>query len=207
MDFKAVQEALDIFGDAVINGAKKNLRKDDMANGSLFKSLRKDLTVEQGIFLLDFLMEDYGKFQDAGVWGAKPSLATTYNYKIEKGKRKKTTKKYIGKQKGRANNSIFIGANGIKNKFSYTSKMPPLQPLIQWAKYKKIRFRDSKGQFKKGNYKTIGFWLQKRIFAQGLKPTQFFSKAFRVAFKKLPSELLEAFKIDVERQIILGTKQ
>jgi len=193
MDFKAVQEALDIFGDAVINGAKKNLRKDDMANGSLFKSLRKDLTVEQGIFLLDFLMEDYGKFQDAGVWGAKPSLVTT--------------KKYKGKQKGRANNSIFIGANGIKNKFSYTSKMPPLQPLIQWAKYKKIRFRDSKGQFKKGNYKTIGFWLQKRIFAQGLKPTQFFSKAFRVAFKKLPSELLEAFKIDVERQIILGTKQ
>ena len=85
--------------------------------------------------------------------------------------------------------------------------MPPLQPLIQWAKYKKIRFRDSKGQFKKGNYKTIGFWLQKRIFAQGLKPTQFFSKAFRVAFKKLPSELLEAFKIDVERQIILGSKQ
>ena len=193
MDFKAVQEALDIFGDAVINGAKKNLRKDDMANGSLFKSLKKDLTVEQGIFLLDFLMEDYGKFQDAGVWGAKPSLVTT--------------KKYKGKQKGRANNSIFIGANGIKNKFSYTSKMPPLQPLIQWAKYKKIRFRDSKGQFKKGNYKTIGFWLQKRIFAQGLKPTQFFSKAFRVAFKKLPSELLEAFKIDVERQIILGTKQ
>jgi hypothetical protein len=193
MDFKAVQEALDIFGDAVIDGAKKNLRKDDMANGSLFKSLRKDLTVEQGIFLLDFLMEDYGKFQDAGVWGAKPSLVTT--------------KKYKGKQKGRANNSIFIGANGIKNKFSYTSKMPPLQPLIQWAKYKKIRFRDSKGQFKKGNYKTIGFWLQKRIFAQGLKPTQFFSKAFRVAFKKLPSELLEAFKIDVERQIILGTKQ
>jgi len=193
MDFKAVQEALDIFGDAVIDGAKKNLRKDDMANGSLFKSLKKDLTVEQGIFLLDFLMEDYGKFQDAGVWGAKPSLVTT--------------KKYKGKQKGRANNSIFIGANGIKNKFSYTSKMPPLQPLIQWAKYKKIRFRDSKGQFKKGNYKTIGFWLQKRIFAQGLKPTQFFSKAFRVAFKKLPSELLEAFKIDVERQIILGSKQ
>jgi hypothetical protein len=207
MDFKAVQKALDIFGDAVIDGAKKNLRKEDMANGSLFKSLKKDLTVEQGIFLLDFLMEDYGKFQDAGVWGAKPSLATSWNYKMENGKRKKTTKKYVGKQKGRANNSIFIGANGIKNKFSYTSKMPPLQPLIDWAKYKKIRFRDSKGQFKKGNYKTIGFWLQKRIFAQGLKPTQFFSKAFRIAFKKLPSELLEAFKIDVERQIILGSKQ
>jgi len=192
MEFQEVQEALEKFGDAVIDGAKLNLKKDDMANGSLFKTLKKDLTLEQNIFLLDFIMEDYGKFQDAGVWGAKPSLVTT--------------KKYKGKQKGRSNNSIFIGANGIKNKFSYTSKMPPLQPLINWAKYKNIRFRDEKGQFKKGNYRTIGFWLQKRIFAQGIKPTQFFSKAFRKAFKRLPSELLEAFKIDVERQIILGIK-
>jgi len=192
MEFQEVQEALEKFGDAVINGAKLNLKKDDMASGSLFKTLKKDLTLEQNIFLLDFIMEDYGKFQDAGVWGAKPSLVTT--------------KKYKGKQKGRSNNSIFIGANGIKNKFSYTSKMPPLQPLINWAKYKNIRFRDEKGQFKKGNYRTIGFWLQKRIFAQGIKPTQFFSKAFRKAFKRLPSELLEAFKIDVERQIILGIK-
>ena len=207
MEFQEVQEALEKFGDAVINGAKVNLKKDDMASGSLFKTLKKDLTLEQNIFLLDFIMEDYGKFQDAGVWGAKPSLATSYNYKYENGKRKKTGIKYKGKQKGRSNNSIFIGANGIKNKFSYTSKMPPLQPLINWAKYKNIRFRDEKGQFKKGNYKTIGFWLQKRIFAQGLKPTQFFSKAFRKAFKKLPNELLEAFKIDVERQIILGTKK
>ena len=207
MEFQEVQEALEKFGDAVINGAKLNLKKDDMASGSLFKTLKKDLTLEQNIFLLDFIMEDYGKFQDAGVWGAKPSLATSYNYKYENGKRKKTGIKYKGKQKGRSNNSIFIGANGIKNKFSYTSKMPPLQPLINWAKYKNIRFRDEKGQFKKGNYKTIGFWLQKRIFAQGLKPTQFFSKAFRKAFKKLPNELLEAFKIDVERQIILGTKK
>ena len=47
MDFKAVQEALDIFGDAVIDGAKKNLRKDDMANGSLFKSLRKVKELKQ----------------------------------------------------------------------------------------------------------------------------------------------------------------
>ena len=192
MEFQEVQEALEKFGDAVIDGAKLNLKKDDMASGSLFKTLKKDLTLEQNIFLLDFIMEDYGKFQDAGVWGAKPSLVTT--------------KKYKGKQKGRSNNSIFIGANGIKNKFSYTSKMPPLQPLINWAKYKNIRFRDEKGQFKKGNYRTIGFWLQKRIFAQGIKPTQFFSKAFRKAFKRLPSELLEAFKIDVERQIILGIK-
>lgn len=207
MEYQEVKDVLDAFGDAVIDQAKINLKKTDKAGGSLYKSLKKDLTVDQGAFLLDFLFEGYGVFQDAGVWGAKPSLATSYNYKYENGKRKKAGIKYKGKQKGRSTNSLFTGPNGIKNKFSYSSKKPPLDPLIKWAKYKKIRFRDSKGQFKKGNYKTIGFWLQKRIFAQGLKPTQFFSKAFRKEFKKLPSELLEAFKIDVERQIILGIKQ
>jgi hypothetical protein len=207
MEYKEVKEALEKFGEAVINSAKVNLKKNDIDNGNLFNSLKTDLTLEQNAFLLDFIMEDYGKFQDAGVWGAKPSLATTYHYKWENGKRVKKGIKYKGRQKGRATNSLFTGANGIKNKFSYSSKKPPMQPLMEWGKKKNIRFRDDKGRFKKGDYRTIGFWLQKRIFAQGLKPTQFFSKAFRKEFKKLPSEILEAFKIDVERQLILGIKQ
>ncbi len=193
MEYKEVKEALEKFGEAVIDSAKVNLKKNDMGGGQLFNSLKSDLTAEQNAFLLDFIMEDYGMFQDAGVWGAKPSLVTT--------------KRYKGKQKGRSTNSIFTGANGIKNKFSYKSKYPPMQPLMQWAKRKNIRFRDEKGRFAKGNYRTIGFWLQKRIFAQGLKPTLFFSKAFRKEFKKLPSELLKAFAIDVERQLILGIKK
>tara|TARA_R110000751_G_scaffold91914_3_gene180048 strand:- start:1966 stop:2589 length:624 start_codon:yes stop_codon:yes gene_type:complete len=207
MEYLEVKEALEKFGDAVILSAKINLKKNKMDGGSLYSTLKKDLTVEQNAFLLDFIMQDYGAFQDAGVWGAKPSLATTWNYEWKDGKRKRTSKKHTGKQKGRATNSLFTGANGIKNKFSYKSRRPPMQPLMEWAKKKNIRFRDKEGKFTKGNYKTIGFWLQKRIFAQGLAPTQFFSKAFRKEFKKLPRELLEAFKIDVERQLILGIKQ
>jgi len=207
MEYKEVKEALEKFGEAVVDSAKTNLKKNDLAGGNLYNSLKTDLTVEQNAFLLDFLMEDYGMFQDAGVWGAKPSLATSYKYKRQGGKRVKAGVKYKGRQKGRATNSIFTGATGIKNKFSYKSKMPPMQPLMQWAKRKNIRFRDEKGRFAKGNYRTIGFWLQKRIFAQGLKPTLFFSKAFRKEFKKLPSELLEAFVTDVERQLILGIKK
>ena len=206
MEYKEVKEALEKFGEAVVNSAKVNLKKNKIDDGNLFNSLKYDLTPEQNAFLLDFIMEDYGMFQDAGVWGAKPSLATSYKYKRQGGKRVKAGIKYKGRQKGRATNSIFTGANGIKNKFSYKSKMPPMQPLMQWAKRKNIRFRDDKGRFAKGNYRTIGFWLQKRIFAQGLKPTLFFSKAFRKEFKKLPSELLEAFANDVRAQISLLNK-
>ena len=121
MEYKEVKEALEKFGEAVINSAKVNLKKNDIDDGRLFNSLKSDLTVEQNAFLLDFLMEDYGMFQDAGVWGAKPSLATTYYYEWENGKRVKKGIKYKGRQKGRATNSLFTGSNGIKNKFSYSS--------------------------------------------------------------------------------------
>ena len=121
MEYKEVKEALEKFGEAVVESAKTNL-KNDLAGGNLYNSLKTDLTVEQNAFLLDFLMEDYGMFQDAGVWGAKPSLATSYKYKRQGGKRVKAGVKYKGRQKGRATNSIFTGATGIKNKFSTNQK-------------------------------------------------------------------------------------
>ncbi len=75
--------------------------------------------------------------------------------------------------------------------------MPPLAPLIKWAKFRNIRLRDNKGKFAKGNYRTIGFILQKRIFAQGIKPSLFFTKPFTRAFKNLPEEVVDAFGLDL----------
>ena len=122
MEYKEVKEALEKFGEAVVNSAKVNLKKNKIDDGNLFNSLKYDLTPEQNAFLLDFIMEDYGVYQDAGVWGAKPSLATSYKYKRQGGKRVKAGVKYKGRQKGRRTNSIFTGPNGIKNKFSYTKE-------------------------------------------------------------------------------------
>ena len=115
------KEALDKFGKTVVANAKKNLVSDGMNKGPLYDNLDYDLTYEQNAFLLDFLIEDYGMFQDAGVYGSKPSL-------VKK-----------GKQKGRSTNSVFTGAQGIKSRFSYKTKKPPLEPLMKWAKYKNIR--------------------------------------------------------------------
>jgi hypothetical protein len=52
----------------------------------------------------------------------------------------------------------------------------------------------------------MAFVLQRSIFAQGLKPTMFFTKPFEKAFKRLPDEILEQFAIDVENQLTLGIK-
>jgi len=84
------------------------------------------------------------------------------------------------------------------SRFSFNTKRPPMQPLADWAKKKNIRLRDTKGKFKKGNYKTIGFILAKSIFEKGIKASFFFTKPFEQNFEKLPNELLNKFALDVD---------
>ena len=103
------------------------------------------------------------------------------------------------------------GVSGTKKKyntpFSYTTKMPPIKPLAQWAKNRNIRLRDKEGKFKKGNYNTIGYLIARSIYKKGIKPTLFFTKPFEQAFKKLPDELIEKFGLDVEDFLAYTLKQ
>lgn len=83
--------------------------------------------------------------------------------------------------------------------------------LISWAKKKNIRFRVKKGlkgagQFKKGSYRSMGFWLQKSIFAQGIAPTYFFSKPFEKGIVKYELEMQKAFLKDIESNMIFLEK-
>ena len=94
------------------------------------------------------------------------------------------------------------GVSGKEKKYntpySYTTKIPPVKPLADWAKKKSIRLRDDKGKFKKGNYNTIGFLIARSIYRKGIKPSLFFTKPFEQGFKKLPNELVQQFGLDVE---------
>ena len=177
MTLQETNKALSKFAKYVVQQSKSNLTKDDKGGGPLYKSIAYDLDEEQNAFLLNFLMENYGPFQDLGVKGSNPNL-------VKNGKQKAPSSPY-----------------------RYRSKMPPVKPLMEWAKMKKIRFRDSQGRYKRGNYKSLGFWLQKRIFAQGLKPSMFFTKPFNKAFSQLPDNLVNAFALDVEKSIVLGIKK
>ena len=162
-----VQKELERFRDYVIKEARSNLtRSQKNVSKGLYQSLKGNVKAMPNSFSMDFEMNQYGQFQDKGVKGANPSLVKN------------------GKQK--APNS----------KFSFKNKMPPVEPLSKWAKKKNIRFRTADGTFAKGGYKSLGFWLQKRIFAQGIKPSLFFTKPFEAAFKRLPDELVEKFGLD-----------
>ena len=91
-------------------------------------------------------------------------------------------------------------------KFSYRDKMPPIQPIADWAKFRRIRLRNEKGQFAKGNYKTIGYLIARSIQRKGIKPSLFFTKPFEKAFQDLPEDLIEAFGLDLDMFIDLTLK-
>ena len=94
------------------------------------------------------------------------------------------------------------GVSGTEKKYntpySYTTKMPPVKPLSDWAQSKNIRLRDAQGKYKKGNYNTIGFLIARSIYKKGIKPSLFFTKPFEQGFKKLPDELINSFGLDVD---------
>ena len=165
---KNLQTELQSFGKYVVQQSRSNLTKQKHnVSKDLYNSIHYKLEENNGNFDLAFIMDEYGTFLDKGVKGANPSLV--------KG----------GKQKGG------------NSPYSFKNKRPPMQPIADWAKKRNIRLRDKEGKFKKGNYRTIGFILQRSIFAQGIKPSMFFTKPFLAAFDRYPELLSKAFAQDI----------
>ena len=165
------------FGSYVVQQSRSNLTKNkDNVSKQLYNSIKYELTEKDNTYSLAFIMQEYGMFLDKGVRGADPSLVKN------------------GKQKG------------ASSPFSYKSKMPPMNDIRSWAKARNIRLRDKEGKYKKGNYTTIGFILQKRIFAQGIKPTMFFTKPFEKAIKIYTPLLQTALGRDIDELIRLNVE-
>jgi len=163
-----VEVALNRFAKQVITQARANLtRQNNNVTKGLYNSFKAEVKKSPNSFLLKIYMAYFANFLDKGVRGSDPT-------KVKNGKQKAPFSPY-----------------------SFRDKMPPMQPLAEWAKRKNIRFRNEKGQFAKGNYNTIGFWLQKRIFYQGLKPTNFWSTPYVNAFKNLPTKIVNAYALDI----------
>jgi hypothetical protein len=180
MQLKETRDALNNFAKYVIQESKNNLDKSGKNfSKELYNSLGYDVKVSKNSFQLEFLMEDYGIFQDKGVKGKDPSKVSP-NAKI------------TGQQ---APNSPYKFGSG--NYSGQWSKF--VGKLEVWAKKKNVRLRDEKGRFKKGNYKTIAQIIAGNIYNRGIKPSMFFTKPFEKAFKGLNEELIKAYALDVEK--------
>jgi hypothetical protein len=167
---------LEKYKNYVIQQAKANLSKGrNNMSKTLYNSLKGEVVTDKDYAIVGFKMQFYGQYLDEGVKGAFPSMVKN------------------GKQK--APNSRFM----------FTNKRPPSEIIAEWAKKRGIRLRDEKGQFKKGNYKTLGFIIANRIYAQGIKPSLFFTKPYEAGFKKyITDQLPNQVVIDVDRIVDLN---
>lgn len=71
--------------------------------------------------------------------------------------------------------------------------------FAEWARFRGLQPRDKKGRY--GSYKTMGFILAQSIKKKGLKPSLFFTKPFEAGLKRLPPELEEALRKEIEQNI------
>lgn len=165
-----VKKALDKFGKNVIKQSRTQLsKKKKNASKTLYDSLDYDLKVSKNSFELSFEMEDYGKFINDGVVGTEKN-------KTKGGGLKLSNKKFKYKK-------------GIENKPSY-------KHFDKWTIRRGIAPRNNKGQFttRRGIAEAISW----SVWRNGLETTEFFSRPFEDAFKKLPNELLESFGLQVD---------
>jgi hypothetical protein len=93
------------------------------------------------------------------------------------------------------------GVSGTKRKFntpySYTTKMPPPSKLDKWIVRKGIAPRSKTGKFQ--SRKGIQFAIARSIFYKGIKPSLFFTKPFKQAYKTLPDVLIDKYGLDAEQ--------
>lgn len=91
----------------------------------------------------------------------------------------------------KAPNSPFKFGSGTGKKGGLT------EGIENWVTRKRFQFKDRQtGKFL--SYKATAFLITRSIYAKGLKPTEFFSRPFELAFKRLPDDLIEAYGLDVE---------
>ncbi len=176
MDFKNVDEVLNAYAEYVVDSAKKNLVDERKSLGDLYKSVSYKYEKSQDLFLLDFLMEDYGTFVDKGVRGKTSTYPET-----------------------KAALSQFQYGSGNFPKGGLT------EGINEWMKKKRFQWRDERGRFM--SYESMSYIIARSIYNKGLKANLFFTTPFELGLQNLPKQLTDAFSLDIENAIILGTKK
>ena len=80
MNFDNINKALKDFGNYVVQQSRTNLTKGNHnASKELYNSITYTLDKEEKGFLINFLMEEYGAYQDQGVKGVKSNYIVNKN--------------------------------------------------------------------------------------------------------------------------------
>jgi hypothetical protein len=67
------------------------------------------------------------------------------------------------------------------------------QSMQKWVRTRRIQFRDEKGKFL--SYDNTAFLIARSVYRKGIPATFFYSRPFNLGLKKLPTDLVEAFRL------------
>jgi hypothetical protein len=65
-----------------------------------------------------------------------------------------------------------------------------------WVRRKRFQFKDKQGKFL--SYESTAFLIRRAIWNKGLETTNFISRPFELAFKRLPNEVIQAYSLDLD---------
>ena len=153
---EGVRKALEKFSSEVTKNAKSILRKKKK-DSSLEASISAQVVAQNDKFELQFFMNDYWEYVDAGVKGAGGMRKYKNGEKLDDPKPWKLKKV-------------------TNNKFKYTKNAPPIDAFGNWIKKKGLQPRDAKGKFI--STKDFKFALSKVVFHTGIETTNFFEDSF-----------------------------
>lgn len=87
-------------------------------------------------------------------------------------------------------------AKAPNSPYQFKNKMPPLKALDGWVIKRGLATRDKKGRFT--SRESLKFAIAKNIQLKGIETTNFFTKPFENAFKRLPEDIVNAYALEVE---------
>ena len=65
-----------------------------------------------------------------------------------------------------------------------------------WVRRKRFQFKDKQGKFL--SYESTAFLIRRAIWNKGLETTNFISRPFELAFKRLPNDVIQAYSLDLD---------
>lgn len=173
----SVRTELEKFGKYVVQQSKSNLsKKKHRDTSNLYNGIKFEVTEQKDSTTLSF---DFGNAND-------------YWQFVDKGVKGVSSS-------AKAPNSPFKFGTG-------TGKGGGLTKGINgWVARKRFQFKDRKtGQFL--SYKATAFLIIRSIWNKGLATTNFFTKPFEQAFKRVPDAIYAAYGLEVEEQLKIRLK-
>ena len=92
--------------------------------------------------------------------------------------------------------SSYLETRNSRFAFSGRFKTIPTKALDKWTVTKGIAPRDKQGRFI--SRQSLKYIIAKSIYEKGIKASLFFTKPFEKAFDNLPTEIVEAYALDID---------